>query len=1125
MSLDHAGPRPQPATARMRERWWTSRALVPAAVAAAAAAGWLSYEVTSRDVEPVNALDVILRTSEGLHAFIGFVAGVALHSATWIFARTGVGPDGVPFWWDVVLNMAVAAAATGPATLVFLLLRWLPVIRPRNEFEAMRPRSGARAVTRQILIATILFILFIRVVQALANWFGDNAALDRTGGFFWGGILLMALVLWARTPGSVAAKRLPGRAGAGPVRFVTALPKLFQTYLKAGEGKGLLYSDERQVGDLSAARRSRGGFVPSERVGAALGRFIQRTSEEMRLSADEARRLEKFLVAIGRNDIARTAGQDRPNVNVYFEEPLGELHVRALAETVSLSQDEGGATLVLCPDIAYGWVKKSLWRVFAEHCTDVTQTWWGQDDGTFDPTTIPSLLLVTHEGLQQHILGRSAADFDRVLERLRLIVLIDAHRFDPSLLHQHLSLLWMRVPAERVRVIAQGAPRAAARDLHEDLFRATGRTWQEASLRSEAATNLYTLVWDRTRAARDALLNGVVAAGDRDGIDLVPLLLLPALRLGNDCVYLDAWERKEEARWAELEDRLQGGVSISKVRTEQQPTFGREPTVVLIEDRGNLHDTLVNLYQAQLPAELLVLVASHAYPLRDFLLDPERMNRAIQGSTNSPFHPIAPRPRGGLRELALVVLLRLLSPPAAGRNSRAAALTRMEAARHFDALGNPALLRAFKVSPTRHGIETLLKIQFPEEPLTVEMDRRHADRAAAIPSLASGGDVDDDVRYFCAGHSQLPEAMKPFVPLTDGGISQQEVGWVARDDHGLAFVAGTAILVRGRHYLVTRVSNAEVEVQAFNDPRGRFHVGGSVGFRFWRLYRMLFDERTVLAEAPRHESTGIGRTAMLFHAPLERATVGYEVTDTLGGTRRPDAMTARLDGNSMVRRDHRSVNVAAFRYHVPQADVADPSRIAFTLAALLGDLLETLFPALGHRIAVLSPQAGPVVERLQAQSRDDKLAEVLLQRYPRMIASTAFGYDAPPAPAADVQEAVGRLIAGADSVGADMRPGVSGPNAGPNGGPNGGEEGCCIDLLVVEDWPADLGVARAVHAYSARVERALALFAIWLAGKAEEETLYYRFGTDRLPDVFDFQGAARIAQAAANMRPGGEEAP
>ncbi len=1118
MSLDHAGLRPPPPAASMRQRWWTSRALIPAAVAAAAVAGWLSYEVTRRGVAPVNALDAIRRTGQSALAVIGFVAGVALHAARWLIARTGLNPAGAYFWLDIVLNMAVVAAAAGPAFLVLLLFWWVPGIRPRNEFEAMRPRSGARAVTRKILVAAILFVLLIHAVQGLAIWFGDDAALDRTVGFFWGGILLMALVFWARTPGNMAAKRLPVSAGAGNFRPATALPKLFQAYVRAGEGQGLLFSDERQFGDLSSVRRTAGRFVPSERVGAALGRFVQRTSEELRLSVDEARRLEQFLVAIGRNDIARMAGQERPNVNVYFEEPLGELHVRALAETVSLAQDEGGATLVLCPDIAYGWVKKSLWRVFREHCTDVTQTWWGQDDGTFDPTTIPSLLLVTHEGLQQHILGRSAADFDRVLERLRLIVLIDAHRFDPSLLHQHLALLWMRVPAERVRVIAQGAPRAEARNLHVDLFRATGRTWQEASLRSEAATKLYTLVWDRTHAARDALLNGVVASGDRHGIDLVPLLLLPALRLGSESVYLDAWEWKEEARWAELEDRLQGDVSISKVRTEQQPAFGREPTVALIEDRGNLHDSLLNLYQAQLPAEFLVLVASHAYPLRDFLLDPERMNRAIQGSSNSPFHPIAPRPRGGLRELALVVLLRLLSPPAAGRNSRAAALTRMEAARHFDALGNPALLRAFKVSPTRHGIETLLNIQFPGEPLTVEMDRRHADRAAGIPSLASGGDLDDDVRYFCAGHSQIPEAMKPFVPLTDGGISQKEIGWVARDDHGLAFVAGTAILVRGRHYLVMRVSNAEVEVQAFNDPRGRFHVGGSVGFRFWRLYRLLFDERTILAEAPRQESTGIGRTAMLFHAPMERATVGYEVTDTLGGTRRPDAMTVRLEGNSMVRRDHQSVNVAAFRYHVPQADGADPSRIAFTLAALLGDLLETLFPALGHRIAVLSPQAETIVGQLQARSRDDKLAEVLLQRYPRMIGWTQFGYDAPPASAAEVQEAVGRLIAGADNTGTDMR-------SGGSPAPGEGDEGCRIDLLVVEDWPADLGVARAVHAYSARIERALALFAIWLAEKAEEETLYYRFGTDRLPDAFDFQGAARIAQAAANMRSGGGEAP
>lgn len=196
------------------------------------------------------------------------------------------------------------------------------------------------------------------------------------------------------------------------------------------------------------------------------------------------------------------------------------------------------------------------------------------------------------------------------------------------------------------------------------------------------------------------------------------------------------------------------------------------------------------------------------------------------------------------------------------------------------------------------------------------------------------------------------------------------------------------------------------------------------------------------------------------------------------------------------------------------------ARVAFTLAALLNDLLECLFPGLGHRLAVLSPQAGPAVTALLKQR--DAVAQFLVLRYPRLVPGAPEDLSAPPAPPGTVQEALGLLLCSADPSAAASAGAAVPPEAGPEAGEDAADT-MTIDLLVVEDWPGDLGVARAVHDYHATVLRALQQFTAWLASTPDTATRFYGFGSDRLPEVFDFAAAAEVVTAVTGNAGGGEK--
>lgn len=1060
---------------------------------------------------------------------------------------------------DLVLNLLLMVAG-GLMTLLF----GLPIVALSTQVPGLvpwlfpdRPRSGARAIAFWTLVVAVSFVVLLdHALPPVFKLFGVEGDDSSSAGFFWAEIVLFAAILWIRTLVSDAASAPPAVPARPrlPAEEPKPLEPLYREYLAAGGAEAILFSESKVTEDRSAGHDEKTQpvqFKADPRLGAASTRFLEEIYKEFSLTAAEAEKIQDFLFRIAEDELenagghGRWSGHDAGSLrsNIIFEEPLSDLHYRLLAEAAHLAQDGGGSTLLLCPDIAYRPVRDRLRQTFGPHCPDITQTWWCQKDGPFDRSQVYSLMLVTEEGLQTHLIGEQADDFRQVLERLRLLIVVDAHRLDPSLLRLHLALLWTRAPAERVRVIVQGAPRQGVTNLYDGLFGETGRSHHPLSLRAQTRSCRHTLVFRNSRTARDALLARYAgASGERTrhytGIDLVPLILLPVLRDGFPAVHLEPRDVRGRMRWDDLPLRFDSerwfgsrdlATLLKQVPTLSQPEFRDGSIVALIEDRFNLHDAFADLARTRLPAEMLTLVVSHAYALRDFLADRERLGHAVAGDAGLPFLPIAPRPRGGLRELALVLLLRLVTRPGGDGAAAAPGLTRTLAAAYFQRLGNPALLRAFAFSPTRSGIQALLASQFPEETFEIEKDRSIAGARGPDPSLVRHASFADDVRYLCRNHTRLPASVGAYVPLIRSGVGHSMVGWAPRDDYGLSFAEGTPALVNGRYFKVMNVTRDSTFVESLDNLNAHFpSIQGDVVLRFCRLYTLTLTASTaVLAESPQREMIrpGLQRIHAFLCLPVARATMAYQVMDSLEPSRRGGmaGVTRELDRAAQVRRVHPSVHAAAIRFEIEGMDGLGgeaTARVAFTLAALLNDLLECLFPGLGHRLAVLSPQAGPAVTALLKQR--DAVAQFLVLRYPRLVPGAPEDLSAPPAPPGTVQEALGLLLCSADPSAAASAGAAVPPEAGPEAGEDAADT-MTIDLLVVEDWPGDLGVARAVHDYHATVLRALQQFTAWLASTPDTATRFYGFGSDRLPEVFDFAAAAEVVTAVTGNAGGGEK--
>ncbi|MEZ0211915.1 MAG: hypothetical protein ACAH27_03065 [Xanthobacteraceae bacterium] len=800
-----------------------------------------------------------------------------------------------------------------------------------------------------------------------------------------------------------------------------------------------------------------------------------------------------------------TFGRARHHVALF--EPLGAVHFAFLVEAMSLAQDAGRGVLVVVPEASARRIVGELKAAFSVHCRDITQAFWvdiGEEGGVAkSPSTLETVLVVTDETLGERLLADEAHDFAKVVERIGLIVLFDAHLFALAQLRLDLALLLQRMPAAEVRVIAHAARRRGMADALADMFTATRRGIEEMALSAGGTGAVSALAFNADVAVRDALLGAFypLFQANRDAVEPLPLVARVGLRGSYrlreaDLRLVDQGAESSFGRWYKAVTGLLGAdpgsepvlEALRRLFARRSPRLGPDDPapVVLMQDGANLVDALSHLPAAGSGTPRLAMIACERYALRDFMRD------ALAGQ---PFHvrdepelmPIAPRPHDGLRELARLVLSAMSVAERPAGDGPRRGIARSDAVALFEGLRESRLLAVHGLSPTRLGLARLLQGQFGDS-FQVRVDPPGA-AGTPPPRLGRRGLIDDDAIYVCDNAGESGRSVSGLLPLRRADIGGSErLGWVARDDHGLAYVAGTVLNARAV-VRIHQVTGTAVKV----DLAAGYDTGPAPRTLFCRRYRLDLDAPTAILAPP--EAGPVSRRgievayARLF-APLHRVT--YAVINETALAQAGEDLArppSPLPAPHQVRRTLTTGLAQLIRFECPRSHERDTDaahgRLAFTLQVTLSDLLFSLFPGLAHRTAVISPQAAPVF-RLLGASASDPVLRHLAGRYPRFE-----GLE--PADTAAMSEALGRLLLAAGSGPAPERD--------------------AIELYVVEDWPSDLGVCGALDIHRDHVRKLWLRYLDWLAQRADRADQFHSFGAERPPEHFAFAEAAALLRA------------
>jgi hypothetical protein len=271
----------------------------------------------------------------------------------------------------------------------------------------------------------------------------------------------------------------------------------------------------------------------------------------------------------------------------------------------------------------------------------------------------------------------------------------------------------------------------------------------------------------------------------------------------------------------------------------------------------------------------------------------------------------------------------------------------------------------------------------------------------------------------------------------------------------------------------------------------------------------------LVEDVRRKDGAGYRLVPVLLRGHVTRATVAHAEFDPLGAPLRGSAAFPPwtpipidpLDGD---------MTVLLLRLEAMESftawpkDVAELSRIAFTLSVTLQDLLGSLFPGMAHRFAVVSPQAAPVIEFGRDAAQVDPRANFLTRRHPCIV--TPEEVMAPTAAPANMQATMADIAACIRLAEARLMPrrhdGIVSPSRQAEAPATH-----LLDFLIIEDSDHDLGALRAVIGpQDLQLLTRWADFATWAAGAKDARGFHYGAGQTQ-SDALDFAGASRLLQA------------
>lgn len=1104
----------------------TSRWVLVVAAVAAAMSLWIAYEVPrsgkrlygffeslSQDPTFASILGMVLKGFGKSSTYLANIVASLLN----MLARS---------YLDRVLQIVVAILLIVFAILIVNLLH--PIAR-RLMHKSIEygenphgPRQGPRAVMWVIFIWSIGFAALLHTPP---HWLAMATGLSiqrlDTVFFVWSGLVAVATLLLLRT----FARYDVAGAAVGLISNWTTPPSLKEAYDRLVARNSTELTVSVQLGNYQATLQQ---APKTEIVHSAVA---ERVRAFYHLDPAATENFDRGLDAVGRNDAAQHNG-------VVIDEPIGPLHVRFFAEAILSAQDRGGTTLILCPESEIEDIKTRFVKAISEADRGrLQQIWPPQDVDRIDEFDQYTFIIASETIIQNRILGDDREHFANVLRLVRLLIVLDAAAFDPALLRIQLALLRAKMDSQRVRYIVQSTRRRDG-DGWQFLLgiarqgdpRAAGRQAEITSLRplrlrreidGAASCALYCVVFREDRAAAlrwylELEPNGPVLA---PAAGLFPVVLLDVVKPRIRIQHWDPQFSRDATLWQQFDAPLsrrqrpaegnsdpswlyESCVSRSKQPIIDEPrdadiTAGgirngivrRYPTIWLAEDCHNLLDLIEDLSGVRIEGEAMAIIVTTSYPLRDILADKERVRRVLRGEVDS-LAPLAPRPYIGMRELAMLILMRSID-----------GLPRAEAVRYFRDVAYQEVLAEYRFSPTRLGLKNLLEQQFSGgtedggQPggLQFEFEIKPQSYAANV----DGDDFNDDFAFHLRRHRRVPDGVNPLVAvLLRDDVAGNSVGRVHQDDHGLAYTENSFILLGGDFYQVKSVER-EGQRRVFADrvdPYRYYEIKTAFNFIFWRGYRLGLTSQGPSIVVNRRLTAAPGLKCLIVRAfvPFVRDTYGFFVNDTGQQTGRaaPPLIPEYLSTDEFARRSTSLGHSFVLRLHDVATTLLDPAiihRVAFTLAVTLQDLIEALFPGIGHRVAVISPQAEPAYREL-FESENASLGHVLALRWPHLI--DGFSGERP------MVGSSAQVVAWLDG----FAPTTARPLAGAG----------ALDIIILEDWGWDLGVIGAIENKRSQILQGWSEYLAWNAAHESDPNLYYRMGTSELHEVFTFKAAGDL---------------
>lgn len=801
----------------------------------------------------------------------------------------------------------------------------------------------------------------------------------------------------------------------------------------------------------------------------------------------------------------------------FLFETLNNNHFETISDIIDTKVlDTGRAALVICPQDALEEFASDLEERFDNADTTLKPVIWRvgrprSDEHRIDFFIVSPELLDTLVAKQKEVAEE--------LSRLGGIFILALHRLDVGLLNLGLARFQQAVdaPSEMVAVV-QSEQRRDLRNWIKNMPLLRSLNTQGGVVDSSFGRKVpgYTILLDPVDASTAelhsrwpigarALFDGHAVAQQSGGF-IFDMNARHAKSVWQTTVveHLHDADRIAEAKWA---GEITAPVLI--------PTEHPHP-IGLLEDNGNLVDMMGIGIASESSREALRLIVRGTYPGSTFLRD--RLEHAIKsGTASSPgglrttltdvwnLHgSIIPTPGGGPLELALMVRQEY--------QTRGLTQSRLDAiwAKQSNAISQ------LGITNSRIGLERLLR-----QTLRISDNKRMVSRKETENRTWAYSIVDQSLAS-SEVLAALPLSFPQLVDLPGVNAFQK----LALADHGLSYAEGTRIILNGSIYKLQSVQSSKdiVFVEADDERPLRPYV-------FVRDYRIstgankkainfAVDKRhpPKSTDYPTEIVTGYARISRQTSAFREFANVNQAFESAGTVPSREDvsvASEASLRSIAILRAyqpEERNANRKSQKPQFGRKQTQDSTGseisglVAFTLAATLQDVLAMLFPALAHRIAVVSLDAFVVAPR--GEREWDNVSAFALDRHPGLLPPTNPKQDGKEertrerhqlkaSDRAKYSEFFDAFIAKArQRLDADPVTGTA-----------------LSSMAVIEDSDHELGVANSF------LERFAEIREFWAAYlehceriAASDREADYSFGSGRLPVCFAFDEALKIVK-------------